>query len=162
MKIKKQYMRNYIIQLTVVCLISLILGSCRIEPNSVDRECIATINTFFANVGKGHAKESLQDLVASNPYIDASDSASLKLIKGFTDISQLSGEYRGYKLIKKRIFQTDILVYSYLLKFERKFYRVIFMFYRASTPVRLYKISYDDMIDTELEESLKVYMDDGK
>lgn len=48
-------------------------------------------------------------------------------------------------------------IYSFLVKYEKKFYRFIFTFYNTGTKIKIYKFSYDDVLDLELEESLKLY-----
>jgi hypothetical protein len=59
--------------------------------------------------------------------------------------------------LKKRFMNDDIGMYSYLAKYDKKFYRFVFMFYNNGKTVKLYKFLFDDNIDLELEESLKFY-----
>lgn len=100
--------------------------------------------------------------VASNPNIDLLDSATLKLEAGFKTINKYSGSFVEYKLLRKRLLKDDIATFSYLVKFKKKFYRYVFMFYKAREKIVIYKFSYDDALDIELEESLKLYRIDAQ
>jgi len=71
----------------------------------------------------------------------------------------LAGPYRGESLLKKRTINDDIAVYSYLAKYDKKFYRFIFVFYNNGLKTRIYKFLFDDTAELEMEESLKLYME---
>jgi hypothetical protein len=70
----------------------------------------------------------------------------------------LSGAYRGKSLIKKKSINDDIAVYSYLAKYDKKFYRFLFVFYNNGIKTKIYKFLFDDTAELEIEESLKLYM----
>jgi hypothetical protein len=101
---------------------------------------------------------ALNDLLQSNGDINLLDSPTIRLKSQFKDINQLSGEYIGYDLLKKRIIKNDLAIYSYLVKYKIKFYRFIFIFYNPDGQIKIFKFAYDDAADVELEESLKLYL----
>jgi hypothetical protein len=119
---------------------------------------LTATKTFFNRIGTPDYAAALDSLLLSNKNIDFTDSATTKLKEGFKNINELSGKYLGYKLLKKRIVLDDIAIYSYLVKYEKKFYRFIFIFYNTGAKVNIYKFAYDDVLDLELEESLKLYV----
>jgi len=137
----------------------LFFNSCRTtQLSSVDSYCLAVTKNFFNRMGTPEYATALDSLLLSNKNIDFTDSATTKLREGFKNVNELSGKYLGYKLLKKRVVQDDIAIYSYLVKFEKKFYRFIFIFYNTGTRVSIYKFAYDDVLELELEESLKLYV----
>lgn len=124
----------------------------------IDKNALPLIDSFFKTVKNQEASVALEHLLKSNPNIDVADSATLRLKDNFILINQASGVYMGNRLLKKRFIEDDIGIYSYLAKYEKKFYRFVFMFYNNGNSVKLYKFLFDDNLDVELEESLKYYL----
>ena len=145
------------------CFIALIVIFCLFsnckhqEKNDLDSECISIIESFFHQTEIGSYTNALDSLLLSNRNIDFSDSATVKLREGFKTINELSGKYINFNLLKKRIVKNDIAIYAYLVKFEKKFYRYEFIFYKPRNSTVIYKFAYDDILDLELEESIKLY-----
>lgn len=139
-------------------LVSLFFNSCRTKTSSIDSYCLTATTNFFNRIGTSDYSLALDSLLLSNKDIDFTDSTTIKLKEEFKGINELSGRYLGYKLLRKRIVQDDIAIYSYLVKYEKKFYRFIFIFYNTGTKVNIYRFGYDNALDLELEESLKLYV----
>lgn len=132
--------------------------SCRsAKSNSIDSYCLAATKNFFNRVGTPNYAAALDSLLLSNRNINFMDSGTIQLREGFKTINERSGNYLGYKLLRKRIVEEDIAIYSYLVKYEKKFYRFIFLFYKPRDKVSIYKFAYDDVLELELEESIKLY-----
>jgi hypothetical protein len=88
-------------------------------------------------------------LFANNPQIN--------LLKQKIDSLQLSlGKYVGHELISQRSATNSLVIYSYLVKHEDQPIRFIFMFYKAKNDWALYRFNYDDGMDTELLEAVKI------
>jgi hypothetical protein len=126
--------------------------------SGLDSECLPIVESFFSTISKNNYAEALTDLLQSNPYINTSDSTALDLVTKFKLINDRSGKFIGYQLLKKREIDNTLALYSYLAKYERKFYRFIFVFYKATDKAKIYRFSFDDAIDIEVEESLKLYV----
>jgi hypothetical protein len=101
---------------------------------------------------------AMDDLLSSNENIDLKDSSTIVLKDKFSNINRFSGAYRGNSLIKKKSINDDIAVYSYLAKYDKKFYRFVFVFYNNGVKTKIYKFMFDDTAELEIEESLKLYM----
>ena len=139
-------------------MISSFFNGCKsIKENKIDSECSYSIEKFFSQIGKFKYIAALDSLLLSNTNIDFTDSATIRLRDGFKSMNQLSGKYLGYRLLKKRIVGDDIAIYSYLVKYEKKYYRFTFIYYKPAEKINIYKFSYDDELNLELEESLKLY-----
>lgn len=124
--------------------------------NKLDSTCTPAIDIFFQKIESNNYKAAMDDLLSSNENIDLKDSATIAMKERFVSINQLSGAYRGKSLLKKKIINDDIAVYSYLVKYDKKFYR--FVFYNNGIKTKIYKFLFDDTAEIEIEESLKLYM----
>ena len=134
--------------------------SCKtsINETSLDKECNPVILNFFSTIQNGKYHQALENLLTSNLDINLKDTNTLLLVSKFDSINSLSGSFIGYEIVRKRQVGKDLAIYSCLVKYQKKFYRFVFVFYRAETTALLYKFTFDDSIDIELEESLKFYI----
>ncbi len=122
-----------------------------------DKTCEPIISEFFQKIQSGKYEDGINGLLMSNPNLNMDDSVTKNLKDLFLRINTGSGKFVKYTLLKKRAVGNDLCLYSYLAKYEVKFYRFIFVFYNNNSSVRLYRYSVDSSIDFELEESLKYY-----
>ncbi len=116
------------------------------------------IDNFFHTISLGNYNQAIEDLLNENNNIDPKDSATINLKKQFNDINETSGKYIQYKPLRKKNLNNDLGIYCYLVKYDKKFYRFLFTFYNNESNVKIYKFSFDDNLDVELEESLKLYI----
>ena len=128
------------------------------SANKLDAVCAPIIDDFFKKMEANNYKAALDNLLSSNENIDLKDSATLLMKSRFAEINQLSGAYKGRSLLKKRNINDDIAIYSYLSKYDKKFYRFVFVFYNNGTTTKIYKFLFDDTVEIEIEESLKLYI----
>ena len=129
------------------------------KNSTIDNTASSIIDTFFSKIKK-EPQVALEDLLKTNPHILIEDSVTLNLKDKFNNINENAGVFMGYKLLKKRFIDDDIGIYSYLAKYEVKFYRFIFVFYNNDKNIKLYKFMFNDDLDEELEASLKYYIND--
>ena len=121
----------------------------------IDKFSEPFIDAFFKTIRTKGASVSVEKLLASNPEIDNSTTAAINLKRRLVTIHENSGRFMGYRLLKKRFLDDDIGVYSYLVKYEKNFYRFAFTFYNNGSSIRLFKFLFDDNIDAELERSIR-------
>jgi hypothetical protein len=124
----------------------------------LDSDSKPVIEEFFHKLGSSNYKMAIDDLLATNKNIDPKDSGTITLKEKFNSINEFSGAYRGESLIGRRSLKDDIAIYSYLAKYDKKFYRFIFGFYNNGVQTSLFKFSFDDNAEVEIEESLKLYL----
>ncbi len=145
----------------VVMLMSLIIitgcGGVQSEKNLMDKTAMPLIDSFYSKVQRKEAALAIDGLLSSNPNINLKDSATLDLKSKFIFLNENAGSFMGYKILKKRYIENDIAVYSSMGKFDKRFYRFIFIFYNNGVKTRLYKFLFDDYLEAELEGSLKFY-----
>jgi hypothetical protein len=128
------------------------------ESQYIDSKSISLVKTFFSKVKSGKYENALDELLAQNINIDLKDSLTLSLKNKFLNINKSSGKFMSYRLILKKSLGNDLGVYSYIVKYDKKFYRFLFTFYNNESEVNIYKFSFDDTIDLEMEESLRLYL----
>lgn len=145
----------------LLALLILLSIGCNSHPNKniPDESSMPLINAFFKTLQEKKPMVGLEELLGSNPNINAKDSATLDLKNSFQFINEAAGSFMGYRLLKKRSLENDLIIYSYLAKYDKKFYRFLFMFYNNGSDTKLYKFLIDDDIDKELEGSLRFYSD---
>jgi hypothetical protein len=146
-----------------IIVVGCILFGCKNDgvggtSGKLDSICIPVIDSFFHRIETNNYKAALSDLLATNENIDLKDSGTISLEEKFSDINRFSGAYRGKSLLKKKIINDDLAVYSYLVKYDKKFYRFVFVFYNNGTATKIFKFLFDDTLEIEIEESLKLYM----
>jgi len=133
-------------------------GDNKDSASNLDSICVPIIDGFFQKMGTNNYKAAVDDLLSSNENIDLKDSGTIAMKDRFSAINQLSGAYRGKSLLKKKSINDDIAIYSYLVKYDKKFYRFVFVFYNNGVHTKIYKFLFDDTVEIEVEESLKLYM----
>ncbi|MFT3796506.1 hypothetical protein [Flavobacterium sp.] len=67
------------------------------------------------------------------------------------------GKYYGNELIAKKQFSESLILYSYLVKYDRQPMRFIFKLYKPNDKWTLYEFSIDSSIDEEIEQAAKLY-----
>ena len=144
---------------TITAILIFIISGCNFQTrtNIIDKTALPLINSFFKNIRIKGASFALDEMISSNPNIDKKDSSTIDLESKIVSINEQSGAFMGYRLLKERILVDNIGIYSYLVKYEKKFYRFIFTFYNNGNTIKLYKFLFDDDLDVELEGSLKFY-----
>jgi hypothetical protein len=123
----------------------------------IDKFAEPFIDAFFKTIRTKGVSVSIDKLLASNPDIDIADPAAVNLRRRLITIHENGGRFMGYRLLKKRFLDDDIGVYSYLVKYEKNFFRFAFTFYNNGNSIRLFKFLFDDNIDAELERSLRFH-----
>lgn len=115
------------------------------------------IKEFFSIYKSESPENALNNIFNTNKWIkesqDQIDNISIQL----TNTASLMGDYYNSKLITKASVGEDLIMYSYLVKYERQPLRFVFTFYKPNENWQLQNFQYDDAIDEELEEAIKAY-----
>ena len=128
-----------------------------VSSEILDGQSLPIIKSFFESVQSGQYKVALENLLKTNENIDLKDSLTLILKRRFEDINESSGKFISDRLIREKCLGDDVGIYAYIVKYENKFFRFLFIFYNNGERVKIYKFSFDDTMDPELEESIKLY-----
>nr|WP_294776280.1 hypothetical protein [uncultured Flavobacterium sp.] len=115
------------------------------------------INNFFKEYSKTPSK-AVEDIYATNPWTvrlrDGIETMKNEVSKYTIDYV---GKYYGYELIIKKQFSESFILYSYMVKYDRQPMRFIFEFYKPNDKWTLFSLKIDSDLDTEIEESAKLY-----
>lgn len=128
------------------------------SSNYLESESKSSIKVFFEKMQSGDYKIALNELLRKNENIDLQDSLTINLKNKFNAINESSGKYVSESFLRKRELPNDLGIYVYFVKYQTKFYRFTFTFYNNGSQVKIYKFSFDDTIDRELEEAIKLYV----
>jgi hypothetical protein len=113
------------------------------------------IKAFFNTYSTGKVEKAVEEIYKTNPWMSRNSDAVDNLKRQLRSSVELMGDYRGYGLLGTKDVASDLVLYDYLVKYDRQPLRFRFMFYRADKQWMLYSISYDDSIDEELKELVK-------
>ena len=115
------------------------------------------IETFFKNYEKTPSK-AVEDIYSTNVWAsrnrDGIETLKNEVNKYTVDYV---GKYYGYELITKKQFSESFILYSYMVKYDRQPMRFIFKLYKANDKWSLFALSIDSDLDTEIEQSAKLY-----
>jgi len=139
--------------------IILLLMSCAPKSSVVvtnDPELERLISQFFQKYEKDGPTEAVDFIFKTNR--DVTKSKLTELQDKLSSISLLAGRYNGYEQITVQKSSRSLVYYSYLVKHEKLPIRFIFIFYKPKDKWIIYKFKFDDELDTELEQSGKVYL----
>jgi len=155
-------MRNRLIIIAIAAIFTLfIFSKCsqketRPINSALDQKSYLIIDAFFKDASTGDTSAIIK-LLKQNENIDLTDSLTKDLQSKFNFINQNSGAFVSDKLLRKKILNDDVGVYCYLVKYDKKFYRFTFVFYNNNRDVKIFRFSFDETVDIELEESIKLY-----
>ncbi|RWU09954.1 hypothetical protein [Pedobacter chitinilyticus] len=140
----------------IIASFLLVLTSCgNIKPKekTEDPNLQKLMDTFFEKY-KTNPGEAIDFIFKTNTDIAADQVKELK--EKLSTISLLAGEYHGQEQITSQKATSSLVYFSFLVKHDKPI-RFIFMFYKPKDKWKIYKFKFDDQVDTELEESGKVY-----
>jgi hypothetical protein len=146
-------------------LAALIVGSCTFYANAqtaakpaakttAAKGAQSYIDSFFKKY-KTSSDSAVDYLFGTNKLF--TNTAQINLLKSKLDSLQLTvGKYLGHELISQKSASTSLVVYSYLVKNENQPLRFTFIFYKAKNDWALYRFNYDDQMDVELLNAVKI------
>lgn len=117
------------------------------------------VDTFFETYQQEDIGQAIDYIFSTNPWMSKSEDVVTTLKHQIT--GQLSedmvGKYHGHEVITTKTIGDTVTYVTYMVKYDRQPIRFTFIFYKPDGEWRVYKFSYKDGLDDELEESGKVY-----
>ena len=138
-------------------LITLIVFTYSLKAQSSDNNPEQIINAFFDKYENNSIDEALEYIFSSNPWMQDSKTQSDALGVKLKNLISILGDYYSRKLITKASIANDLVMYSYLVKYDRQPLRFVLTFYKPKDKWRLHNFKYDDALDEELDEAIKAY-----
>ena len=140
-------MRTFILSLVFIII------STSINAQSPDE----LIKKFFNEYEEKGANNALDNLYATNKWMNRNQDAIQNLQSQLANLQALIGEYYGYEFITKKSAGSSFVLYSYLAKYDRQPIRFTFKFYKPDDKWMIFSFAYDENIDDELVEAAKAY-----
>ncbi len=135
--------------LSFAAILAALVLNAQSTPDEMMRE-------FFSSYSAGKRDKALDDLYSHSPWIKAKSSDDIiNLKQKINSFADIAGEYRGYSLLGTSAVQTDLVIYDYMVKYDRQPLRFRFEFYRPDKEWIVFAFSFDDDLDDELEEVVK-------
>lgn len=101
--------------------------------------------------------DSAIDYIFGTNKLFVRNASQINVLKMKIDSLQLSlGKYTGKELISERSASPSLVIYSYLVKHEDQPIRFTFIFYKAQNDWALYRFNFDDSMDQEMFEAVKI------
>ncbi|WP_345212385.1 hypothetical protein [Mucilaginibacter gynuensis] len=124
------------------------------KPQGTVTGATTLIDKFFKAYGKESTNAAVMGLFKTNKLVD-----STKLVDLVSKIDAeraLLGDYHGKELIVQKKASGSLVLYSYLVKHEKQPVRFTFMFYKPKNEWMIYRLYFDDQVETELQDSAKL------
>lgn len=127
------------------------------SPTLAQNEPQDIIATFADRLENEGPRAAIDSLFSTNEWMMRSQDTRDQITTQLTNLLPLIGEYHGREQIAARQAGGSLVLHSYLFKYDRQPIRFNFMFYRPQEVWTLYKFTFDDSFDAELEEANKLY-----
>ncbi len=115
------------------------------------------IDKFFQELVSEKPDKVIDDFYVHMPWVTNIKDEIAKLKTNFKSLPDYFGKFCGQALItKKEIGGGALVVYTYLVKYERQPVRFVFKFYKPKDTWLAYGFSYDMGLDDELDQSVKL------
>jgi hypothetical protein len=115
------------------------------------------IDQFFSLYRTKGANESVDYIFSTNKWMDESKDQIENVKFRLNGTIKLLGKYEGYNLITKKTVGEYLMLYTFMVRYDRQPLRFSLLFYKPSSEWKLYNFSYDDNFDEELKEAAKTY-----
>lgn len=111
------------------------------------------MKSFFETYPK-NSRKAIDDLYATNLTPSKTDIDNIKKKINYDVLH--AGKYFGYEIITMKQFSESLVLYSYLIKYERKPLRFVFKFYKPNDRWMILEYKIDDELSNELEHSARL------
>jgi len=115
------------------------------------------VDKFFQDLVNEKPDQVIDNFYTHMPWVVNIKDEIAKLKTNFKTLQDYFGKYCGQALIgKKEIGGGALVIYTYLVKYERQPVRFTFKFYKPKDTWLSYGFSYDMSLDEELDQSVKL------
>lgn len=120
------------------------------------------IDSFFDTMKNESIDVALDNISKTNKFFAESKEQIDGIKEKFGGISHIIGKYQGAELFFSDKIGSSLVLYSYLVKFERQPLCFTFIFYKPDKTWGLHNFQFDTNIVDMLSEKSKVYSDKKK
>jgi hypothetical protein len=133
-------------QQTLLLLLTFVL----IHQSFAQKTTQEITNKFFALYAKD-TKGAIQYAFSTNKWLDGEQEAITGLYNKLKNAIDQSGQYDGYELVSTKTVGQNIVMQTFVVKYDRLPFRFVFLFYKAKDIWKVQNFSFDDEVDKELK-----------
>ena len=116
------------------------------------------ITTEFFKTYEKSPQKALNYVFESNKWMMDRNKDGIENVKAqYSSFLGIVGDYYGYEKITEKSVGESFKLVSYMMKYDRQPVRFTFVFYKPKDKWQVLNFQFDDDLDSELEESGKVY-----
>ena len=141
-------MKNAILFFFLLCSIS---SFAQTDPEKA-------IDEFFKIYKSKGVDASMDFLFKSNKWMSNQKDQIESVKSKLEGTMKLVGDYYGYDFVTKKTVGDHLALYTYMVRYDRQPIRFSLTFYKANDQWMFFNFKYDDNMDDELEEAIKVSM----
>jgi hypothetical protein len=108
------------------------------------------VEQFFQSLKAGEVDAALENLYASNPWIQGSQDSIQQLKSQLGNLGAMVGQCHDHILLAEKQLANRWVYLNYLVLFDRQPLRFEFQFYRPEETWVIHAFSFDDEIDQDL------------
>lgn len=138
-------------KLNLIILAVFTLFTASLQAQNSEKDIPEKFFTIFEN----DPLKAIDYVFSTNKWMERNIDGIENLKNKYKDLLPLIGEYYGYEKITEKNVGENLVLISYLLKYDRQPIRFTFVLYRPDKTWQIQNFNFDDNIDDELEEAAK-------
>ncbi len=142
-------------QLKKLIFIALAFALC--ITKSFGQASIKEITDKFFSIYSKEPIKAVEYAFSTNKWFDKQQDGVANLKNKLKNLIDLCGDYYSYELLSEKTAGQNIIMTTFIVRYDREPIRFTFLFYKARDTWRVNNFSYDENIDKDLEEATKAY-----
>lgn len=114
------------------------------------------IDEFFNRYKNKSPDDAVDYIFGTNKYMAKSTEQIENVKYKLNSAVTLIGKYYGYDFLTKKTAGPNLIIYTFLVRYDRQPLRFNFAFYRANDQWVIFNYSFDDSVTEELKEATKI------
>ena len=135
-----------------ITILGLLLSNCT-NAQTTTKEIT---DKFFVLYAKDPL-EAVDYAFSTNKYWEKNPDGIRDLKNKLKNEIDICGEYLGFEMLSSKTAGKNIMMTSFILKYDRLPIRFIFFFYKPKDTWRVNSLLFDENIDDDLKEGIKAY-----
>jgi len=115
-----------------------------------------TMDEFFYRYKNKSPNDAVGYIFGTNKYMAKSADQVENVKYKLNSAIALMGKYYGYDPLTKKTAGENLVIYTFLVRYDRQPIRFNFTFYKANDQWVIFNYSFDDSVTEELKEAVKI------
>lgn len=109
------------------------------------------VDRFFDLYKTKSPNDAIDYIFSTNEWVSESTDQIENVKFKINSTLKLLGKYEGFDLVSRKSVAGHLILYTFMVRYNRQPLRYSMLFYKASTDWKLYNFKYDDEFDDELK-----------